>query len=46
MKDSGVPSEGLTKMMSLGSRRGESKARKTTGPERISGWAWTMVRWK
>jgi hypothetical protein len=27
-------------MMSLGSRRRESKVRKTTGPERISGWAW------
>lgn len=43
---SGVPEAGSTKTMSLGSRRGVSTARKTTGPSRISGSAWTVPRLK
>src|ERR1700736_239673 len=42
IKLSGVPSLGLTKMMSLGSRRGVSIDRKITGPSRMSGKACTV----
>src|ERR1700733_789635 len=41
IKLSGVPSSGFTKMMSLGSRRGASTERKTTGVSRMSGSTYT-----
>src|ERR1700683_2769834 len=46
MNVSGVPSAGLTKIMSLGARRGASMARKTTGLSKISGSACTVRRLK
>ena len=42
MKVSGVPSAGLTKTTSLGSRRGVSTAKTTKGSSRISGVPWTV----
>jgi transposase len=42
-KLSGVPSSGLTKMTSFGSRLGVSNERKTTGSSRSLGRAWTVL---
>jgi len=46
IKLSGVPSAGFTNTMSLGSRRGVSIARNTTGPSTIFGSACTVRRLK